>query len=246
MAAAPAIALKNVDCRFGDFVAVQDLSFEVGSGEVVALVGRTGAGKSTALNLVMGSIRPTAGQVRVEGFDPEREFMALRGKVSVSFQTDRLLPWRTAMENVELGLQILGVPREEALQRAARCLDSVNMTPARDKYPHEMSGGMRQRVSLARALAVDPSILLLDESFSQLDAVTSAQLRREVAELLRSLHKTCLFITHRIEDAIEMSDRILVLAAPARVKLEVRIDDRIRANPGPMQSEIAAAMSADN
>ena len=243
---ATAIALKNVDCRFGNFVAVQDLSFEVGSGEVVALVGRTGAGKSTALNLVMGSIRPTSGQVRVEGFDPEREFMSLRGKVSVSFQTDRLLPWRTAMENVELGLQILGVRHEEAVQRAARCLASVNMTPARDKYPHEMSGGMRQRVSLARALAVDPSILLLDESFSQLDAVTSAQLRREVAELLRSLHKTCLFITHRIEDAIEMADRILVLAAPARVVLEVRIDETIRANPGPTQSEIAAAMSADN
>lgn len=246
MAAVPAIALENVDCRFGDFVAVQNLSFEVGTGEVVALVGRTGAGKSTALNLVMGSIRPTAGQVRVEGFDPEREFMSLRGKVSVSFQTDRLLPWRTAMENVELGLQILGVPREDAEQRAARWLACVNMAPARDKYPHEMSGGMRQRVSLARALAVDPSILLLDESFSQLDAVTSAQLRREVGELLRSLHKTCLFITHRIEDAIEMSDRILVLAAPAKVVLEVAINQAIRANPGRVQSEISAAMSADH
>jgi NitT/TauT family transport system ATP-binding protein len=240
MTVTPAIVLQNVDCRFGDFVA-----FSVGSGEVVALVGRTGAGKSTALNLVMGSIRPSAGQVRVEGFDPEREFMSLRGRVGVSFQTDRLLPWRTALENVELGLQILGVPREEGTQRAARWLDRVNMTPARDKYPHEMSGGMRQRVSLARALAVDPSILLLDESFSQLDAVTSAQLRHEVAELLRSLNKTCLFITHRIEDAIEMADRILVLAAPAQVVLEVDVDQAIRANPGKVQAEIAAAMSAD-
>lgn len=245
MAAGPSITLRNVDCKFGEVFAVQNLSFDVGSGEVVALVGRTGAGKSTALNLVMGSIRPTAGQVRVEGADPERDFMSLRGKVSVSFQTDRLLPWRTAMENVELGLQILGVAREEAVKRAELWLGRVNMAAARDKYPHELSGGMRQRVSLARALAVDPSILLLDESFSQLDAVTSAQLRREVAGLLRSLHKTCLFITHRIEDAIEMADRILVLAAPARVALEIGIDDAIRASPAQTQAKIAAAMSAD-
>lgn len=245
MAAGPSITLRNVDCKFGEVFAVQNLSFDVGSGEVVALVGRTGAGKSTALNLVMGSIRPTAGQVRVEGADPERDFMSLRGKVSVSFQTDRLLPWRTAMENVELGLQILGVAREEAAKRAELWLGRVNMAAARDKYPHELSGGMRQRVSLARALAVDPSILLLDESFSQLDAVTSAQLRREVAGLLRSVHKTCLFITHRIEDAIEMADRILVLAAPARVALEIGIDDAIRASPAQTQAKIAAAMSAD-
>ena len=236
------IALTNVSCRLGDFLAVDNLTFSVRLGEVVALVGKTGAGKSTVLNLVMGSIQPTAGEVRVEGHDPFRESAALRGKIGVSFQTDRLLPWRTAIENVELGMQILHVPQAEMDKRAANWLQRVKMADARDKYPHELSGGMRQRVSLARALAVDPSILLLDESFSQLDAVTSVSLRRDVAELVRSVKKTCLFITHRIEDAIEMADRIIVLAAPARVCLELKLDGEVRARSDELKALISNAM----
>jgi NitT/TauT family transport system ATP-binding protein len=243
------IELVNVTRRFGDAAAVRDLTFTVGNGEIVALLGRTGAGKSTAMNLIMGTIPPSSGTVRVAGFDPHAEFDKLRGKLAVSFQTDRLLPWRTTSENIELGLQILGVEKAESKRRAAEWLDRVKMSGAGDKHPHELSGGMRQRVSLARALAVDPQILLLDESFSQLDHVTSKSLRRDVSELVRTLGKTCLLITHRIDDAIEMADRILVLDIPARVMLEVRPTAADRADPArvrELHQEIADAMGGDD
>lgn len=221
----PEIALENVTCRFNGVTAVENLSFVVERGETVALVGRTGAGKSTAINVIMGSLRPIEGRVRVAGHDPHGDFRALRGKIAMSFQTDRLLPWRTALENVELGLAIFGIPRAAARERAREWLGRVKMGAAETRYPHELSGGMRQRVSLARALAVDPEIILLDESFSQLDQVTSAELRRDFRQLVRRFGKTCLFITHRIEDAVEMADRVLVLAPPAHVVLEARPGD---------------------
>jgi NitT/TauT family transport system ATP-binding protein len=239
------IELVNVTRRFGNAVAVDDLSFTVGTGEIVALLGRTGAGKSTAMNLIMGTIKPNSGSVRVAGVDPYGEFERLRGKLAVSFQTDRLLPWRTAVQNIELGLQILGIDKAESRRRASEWLARVKMPGADDKYAHELSGGMRQRVSLARALAVDPEILLLDESFSQLDHVTSKTLRKDVADLVRTLGKTCLLITHRIDDAIEMADRILVLAIPARVMLEVRPTAADRADPARVRElhhQIATAM----
>lgn len=243
--AALEIELVAVSRSFGSSLAVDGLSLAVAAGEIIAMVGRTGAGKSTAMNLILGTIAPDAGTVRVAGFDPFRDFARLRGKLAVSFQTDRLLPWRTALDNVALGLQILGAGKDECRQRARDWLARVTMAEAEHKYPHELSGGMRQRVSLARALAVDPSILLLDESFSQLDHVTSRALRRDVSRLIRALGKTCLLITHRIDDAIDMADRIVVLAAPARVLLEVRPDAADRADPQRstrLHDEIAAAL----
>ena len=242
------IELINVTRGFAGAVAVRDLSFSVASGEIVALVGRTGAGKSTAMNLIMGTLAPHAGTVRVAGRDPHRDFAQLRGKLAVSFQTDRLLPWRTAIENIELGLQILRIEKSEAERRARAWLGRVKMEGADHKYAHELSGGMRQRVSLARALAVDPTILLLDELFSQLDHVTSKSLRKDVTELVRSLGKTCLLITHRIDDAVEMADRILVLEAPAHVILEVRPTAQDRADAAraaELHRQIAAAMGGD-
>jgi NitT/TauT family transport system ATP-binding protein len=249
LAASAEIELVNVTRRFGNAVAVSDLSFAVGTGEIVALLGRTGAGKSTAMNLIMGTIKPSSGSVRVAGVDPYGEFERLRGKLAVSFQTDRLLPWRTAVENIELGLQILGVDKAETRRRAGEWLERVKMPGADDKYAHELSGGMRQRVSLARALAVDPEILLLDESFSQLDHVTSKTLRRDVVDLVRTLGKTCLLITHRIDDAIEMADRILVLAIPASVMLEVSPTAADRNNPArvrDLHQQIASAMGGED
>ncbi len=234
------IELSGVSHRFGDHLAVDDLSFSVAEGEIVALVGMTGAGKSTALNIVMGTFPAERGGVRVIGCDPFRENKSLRGKIGVSFQTDRLLPWRTAAQNVEIGLQILGATVPERRDKAARWLTRVKLDGAGAKYPHELSGGMRQRVSLARALAIDPELLLLDESFSQLDHVTSKVLRADFSEIVRAARKTCLFITHRIDDAIEMADRILVLAAPARVALEVRPAEH--ADLHGLHASIAAAM----
>ena len=143
------------------------------------LLGQTGAGKSTVLNLIMGTTSPNEGTIRVAGVDPHDSFKELKGRLSVSFQNDRLLPWRTAVENVELGLLILGKSKKEARARAKEWLARVRLDGVDDKYVHELSGGMRQRVSLARALAIDPELVFLDESFSQLDHVTSKTLRRD-------------------------------------------------------------------
>lgn len=243
--AAPLIDLQHVSKTFGSYVAVDDLSFAVNRSEIVALLGRTGAGKSTVLSLVMGTMAPTRGSVRVAGADPYSDFKALKGKLAVSFQTDRLLPWRTAVENAELGLLILGIPKTEARRRAMDWLARVKLDGAESKYVHELSGGMRQRVSLARALAVDPELVLLDESFSQLDHVTSQALRRDFRRIAVELKKTCLLVTHRIDDALEMADRVLVLAPPARVSLERVINDIDRADLARLKTlhdEIAAAI----
>lgn len=228
------IALRDVVKRFGSHTAIDHLTMEVREGETVALLGQTGAGKSTVMSLLMGTATADAGSVHVAGVDPALDFKALRGKLAVSFQTDRLLPWRTAQGNVELGLLLLDVPKNQARQRAREWLARVKLQDACEKYPVELSGGMRQRVSLARALAVDPALVLLDESFSQLDHVTSQTLRRDFAEIIREQRKTCVFVTHRIEDALEIADRVLVLAAPARVCLELSIDAAQRAIPACM------------
>jgi NitT/TauT family transport system ATP-binding protein len=241
----PLIELKNVCKRFGDYLAVGDLSMQVAKGEIVALLGRTGAGKSTVMSLLMGTIACDAGQIRVAGADPSSDFQALRGKMAVSFQTDRLLPWRTARENVELGLLILNRPKSEARKAAVEWLGRVKLAGAENKYVHELSGGMRQRVSLARALAVDPELVFLDESFSQLDHVTSKVLREDFSQIVREYGKTCVFVTHRIDDALEIADRIFVLAAPARVCLEIQIDAEQRKDEAAMarlHDEIAQAI----
>lgn len=229
------IELRDVSKRFGTHTAIDRLSMVVREGETVALLGQTGAGKSTVMSLLMGSATADEGLVRVAGADPARDFVALRGKLAVSFQTDRLLPWRTAQENVELGLLLLDRPKADARARAQEWLARVKLGDAGHKYPSELSGGMRQRVSLARALAVDPALVLLDESFSQLDHVTSQTLRRDFAEIVREQRKTCVFVTHRIEDALEIADRVLVLAAPARVCLELSIRAEQRLDPACMR-----------
>src|SRR5690606_15984920 len=224
------ISLESVTKAFGTFVVATNLNMTVRRGEIVALLGQTGAGKSTIMNMIMGTHAPTSGKVRVSGYDPYHEFSKLRGKLAVSFQTDRLLPWRTAVENAELGLLILGKGRAEARQTALTWLSRVRLESAENKYVHELSGGMRQRVSLARALCVDPDLVFLDESFSQLDHVTSQVLRKDFAQIVRTYGKTCVFVTHRIEDALDIADRIFVLAAPAQVCLELHLDDAVRAD----------------
>jgi NitT/TauT family transport system ATP-binding protein len=243
------IEVRDVSKTFGAHLAVDKLSMNVRRGEIVVLLGQTGAGKSTVLNLIMGTTCPDSGEIRVAGFDPYVSFKALKGRLSVSFQTDRLLPWRTAVENVELGLLILGKSRSQARTLAKEWLARVHLEGADDKYVHELSGGMRQRVSLARALAIDPEIVFLDESFSQLDHVTSKALRRDFLQIAREFQKTCLLITHRIDDAIEMADRALVLSVPAKVALELRISDEARSTPrkiADLHAQIASAMGGES
>jgi NitT/TauT family transport system ATP-binding protein len=239
------IEVRDVTKTFGSNLAVDKLSLNVRRGEIVVLLGQTGAGKSTVLNLIMGTTAPSTGQIRVAGFDPYTSFKELKGLLSVSFQTDRLLPWRTAVENVELGLLILGKSKAQARAHAKEWLARVRLVGVDDKYVHELSGGMRQRVSLARALAIDPQLIFLDESFSQLDHVTSRVLRSDFLQIAREFNKTCLLVTHRIDDALEMADRALVLSPPARIALELKISEEARADPkqiAALHAQIAAAM----
>jgi NitT/TauT family transport system ATP-binding protein len=244
----PVISLRGVRKNFGSHRVIEGLSFDVSDGEVVTLLGRTGAGKTTVLNLIMGTTQADSGSVSVAGFDPFKQFKALKGRLAVSFQTDRLLPWRTAVENAELGLLILGEDRKTARRKASEWLARVNLGDAEKKYPHELSGGMRQRVSLARALAMDPKLVLLDESFSQLDHITSQSLRKDFCSVAREFGKTCLMVTHRIEDALEMADRVIVLGPGARIMLELalapaRADESVR---NACRSKIEVALGGDN
>lgn len=243
------IEVRGVTKTFGSYLAVDNLSLNVARGEIVVLLGQTGAGKTTVLNLVMGTTAPNKGEVRVAGVDPYASFKSLKGKLAVSFQTDRLLPWRTAVENAELGLLILGWSRSKAREKAMEWLARVRLEDAADKYIHELSGGMRQRVSLVRALALDPEIIFLDESFSQLDHLTSKRLRQDFYQIAREFNKTCLLITHRIDDALDMADRAVVLSAPAKVALEVKVDDAARRDErrrAILHDQITAAMHIDS
>jgi NitT/TauT family transport system ATP-binding protein len=207
----------------GDFVAVDKLSFEIAKGEIVAVLGKTGCGKSTMFNIVAGLIEPSSGEANVIGHDPFREFAFFRGKIGIVFQSDRLMPWRSALDNVRLGLQILDTEPRKAEDTARAWLKRLGLAGHENDYPHALSGGMRQRVSIARAFAVDPEILLCDEPFSSLDEMTARDLRAEFVRLVRQSNKTAIFITHQIKEAVEIGDRVLVFHRPARIAYEARV-----------------------
>jgi NitT/TauT family transport system ATP-binding protein len=223
------IALDNVTKAFrrhndrGEFVAVDRLSFAIKRGEIVAVLGKTGCGKSTVFNLIAGLVEPSSGAVQVLGHDAFRDFGYFRGKIGIVFQGDRLMPWRTALENVLLGLQILDAEPKQARKIASGWLARLGLAGHENDYPHALSGGMRQRVSIARAFAVDPEILLCDEPFSALDEMTARDLRTEFGRLVRQNGKTAVFVTHSISEALQVGDRVLVFHRPARIALEATV-----------------------
>lgn len=230
MTSAPVIRFDNVSKTFerpdgrGSFVAVDKLSFEIAPGEIVAVLGKTGCGKSTMFNIVAGLIEPSSGKALVDGHDPFRDFDYFRGKIGIVFQGDRLMPWRSALDNVLLGLQILDTDDSQARETALRWLARLGLSGHENDYPHALSGGMRQRVSIARAFAVEPDILLCDEPFSSLDEMTARDLRQEFLRLVKQSGKTAVFITHHINEAMDVGDRILVFHRPARIAYEARMD----------------------
>jgi NitT/TauT family transport system ATP-binding protein len=228
--AQPLIRFRDVSKVFrradgrGDLTAVDGLSLEVDQGEIVAVLGKTGCGKSTMFNLIAGLIEPTSGEVTVSGRDPFRDFEFFRGKIGIVFQGDRLMPWRTALANVLLGLEILDADPMRAQAVARGWLERLGLKGHENDYPHALSGGMRQRVSIARAFAVEPELLLCDEPFSSLDEMTARDLRAEFVRLVRQNGKTAVFITHQIGEAMEIGDRVLVCHRPARIAFEARMD----------------------
>jgi NitT/TauT family transport system ATP-binding protein len=224
-----ALELQGVSCTFISkddpgqrYTAVQDVSLHVGAGEFVSVVGPTGCGKSTLLNVGAGLLQPSTGAVRVFG----QPLAGLNTRAGYMFQAESLMPWRTALGNVMAGLEFRGVPLQDARAQAEDWLRRVGLGGFGDRYPHQLSGGMRKRTSLAQTLALDPDIILMDEPFSALDIQTRQLMENEVLDLWASKRKAVLFITHDLDEAIAMSDRVVVLSAgpAARPMGEFTID----------------------
>lgn len=204
-----------------DKPAMTDINLTIEPGEFVVIVGPSGCGKSTLLSLVAGLAKPSAGQVLLDGKPvagpgPDRP---------VVFQEHGLFPWLTVAENVAFGLKMGGVSKDERRAAALKALDMVHLKDCADKFIHQLSGGMRQRVSIARCLVLDPAVLLMDEPFSALDAQTRTLLHEQVQELYVETRKTVLFVTHSVGEAVRLADRIIVMHAnPGRVRRDIRVN----------------------
>jgi NitT/TauT family transport system ATP-binding protein len=242
-----AIHLDRVTKMFGKpgtdtaYLAVDGLNLDVRPGQMLAILGKTGCGKSTIFNMIAGLTEPSSGTVRVSGRDPFADFDSFRGKMAIVFQSDRLLPWRTAIQNVELGLEMLDAPVAERRAAAQSWLTKLGLGGHENDYPHALSGGMRQRVSIARAFATNADILLCDEPFSALDESTAGRLRAEFVRLVKENGKTAVFITHSISEALEIGDRIVVLKRPAMIAYDVSFN----AGTGQQERELIRSRIGD-
>ena len=209
-----AVALAGVDVAFrlaggGTFTAVKNAALAVADGEFVAIVGPTGCGKSTLLNIAAGLLTPAAGNVEIFG----SALASLNRQAGYLFQADALFPWKTALENVAIGLETAGTPSAEARSRARAWLTRVGLGAFADRYPHMLSGGQRKRVGLAQVLIRDPKILLMDEPFGPLDAQTRQIMGNLLLDLWSADRKAVLFVTHDLEEAIALSDRVVIMSA---------------------------------
>ena len=215
---APALALDDVTCRFAGrdggsaYTAVANATLHVGEGEFVSVVGPTGCGKSTLLNVAAGLLEPSSGTISVFG-DPLLASAGVNRRAGYMFQAYALMPWRTGIDNVVAGLEFRGVPRSKAAEQGEDWLRRVGLAGFGDRYPHQMSGGMRKRLALAQTLILSPDILLMDEPFSALDVQTRQLMENELLALWAEDRKSVLFITHDLEEAIALSDRVVVLSA---------------------------------
>lgn len=229
-----ALEFRGVEKQFGSsrtgdiLTAVKDINFTVGRGEFVSVVGPSGCGKSTILSMTAGLYKPTKGEVRVSG----NVVMGPNSHVGFMLQKDLLLPWRSIVKNVEFGLEARGVPKKQRRERAMAELERCHLSGFENHYPYQLSGGMRQRAALARTLAIDPDIILLDEPFSALDAQTKLLLQNSFAKTIQDAGITTLLITHDLSEAVIMSDRVLVLSErPGTIIHELPVDIPDRGQP---------------
>jgi NitT/TauT family transport system ATP-binding protein len=198
----------------GNLIVLDHLTFDVNDKEFVCILGSSGCGKTTLLRLIAGLDEAQAGSIVLDG----EEMKGTSPKVGMVFQEYSLFPWRTVIDNIAFGLEMQGMPRDERYRVAERYLDLVNLTQFRDSFPSELSGGMRQRVAVARALTLDPVLLLMDEPFGALDAQTRNMLQKELLDIWEATKKTIVFITHSVDEAVYLSDRIVVLTPrPGRI-----------------------------
>jgi ABC-type nitrate/sulfonate/bicarbonate transport system ATPase subunit len=217
--------------------ALRGIDFSCGAGDFVCLLGRSGCGKSTLLQMVAGLERPTAGQIVVA----DRELDGPSPATSIVFQDHGLFPWMTVQKNVEFNMKARGTPAAERMVIVRRFLDMTSLSAFADRYPHELSGGMRQRVGIARALTTDPKALLMDEPFGALDAQTRGKLQDELLQIWQQQRTTVLFVTHSIDEALLLADRILVFTPrPGRIAADITVDlPRPRAPQTPAFSALA-------
>jgi len=218
---AASIEGRQIVKTFGGFTAVDNVSFTIGKGEFVSLIGPSGRGKSTLMLIAAGLQPLSTGEIVVNGAPLDRPLT----DIGIVFQDHLLLDFRTALDNVLLQAEIRGLPMEPARARAMELFEKLGIAHAADRYPRQLSGGMRQRVSIARALIHNPSVLMMDEPFGALDAITRTQIRHDLELLWMETGKTVLFITHSLEEAIGLSDRVLVMSpSPGRIVDEIRIE----------------------
>jgi NitT/TauT family transport system ATP-binding protein len=203
------VTFRSGDEREARYTAVAQTTLRVDAGEFVSVVGPTGCGKSTLLNIAAGLLEPSSGEVRVFG----EPLAGINARAGYMFQAEALMPWRSALDNVMVGLQYRGASDADARTQAEAWLARVGLAGFGDRYPHELSGGMRKRTALAQTLALDPDIILMDEPFSALDIQTRQLMENEVLDLWAARKKAVLFITHDLDEAIAMSDRVVVLSA---------------------------------
>src|SRR5215467_8309704 len=204
-------------------VAIDRLDLTIAPKEVIAIVGQTGCGKSTFFDLMIGLEEPTEGAIRIGDKSPSTDFDYFRGKMATVFQQDQLLPWRSALDNAKLPLELIGLSEAEQRERALTWLNRLGLGNFTNAYPHELSGGMRQRVAIARAFSVQPEILLADEAFGHLDEVTAAELRDTFLKLARECGSTAILITHQLEEAISVGDRIVVFGRSATPLADIHV-----------------------
>jgi NitT/TauT family transport system ATP-binding protein len=209
-----AVSLEKISCTFaakggGSYTAVKDVDLSIADGEFVSVVGPTGCGKSTLLNVAAGLLKPSSGRTKIFG----EPLAGVNRRAGYMFQSEALMPWRSALDNVTAGLEFRGEGRATARAKGEEWLARVGLAGFGDRYPHQLSGGMRKRVSLAQMLILDPQILLMDEPFSALDVQTRSLMENELLELWSANRKSVIFITHDLEEAISLSDRVVVLSA---------------------------------
>jgi NitT/TauT family transport system ATP-binding protein len=226
--------------REGELSALEDISFEVFEGEFVSLVGPSGCGKTTLLRIMGGLLAPDRGVIRVDG----QVLTEPRGEIGFVFQSPTLMPWRTVLRNVTLPVEVQGGNGSRQSERALDLLDLVGLRGFENSYPHELSGGMQQRVAIARALMHEPSILLLDEPFGALDAITRGQMNLELLRIWQTTGRTILMVTHNIQEAIFLADRVLIMSArPGHIHAVVPVSLARPREPDIVYSEEFAALS---
>jgi NitT/TauT family transport system ATP-binding protein len=217
----PILEVRNLSKEYSGFTAIDNVGLEVYRHEFVSIIGPSGCGKSTLLELIAGLVPRTSGEIFIKGVGVKNGHSA----IGIIFQQESIFPWRTALENMEFGLQMQGVPKDERRKKSLEMIELMGLDGFENRYPDQLSGGMKQRVAIARALVMKPEILLMDEPFGALDEQTRIILGEELLRIQQQIGQTILFVTHNINEAVQLSDRVIVMTArPGKIKSVVEID----------------------